>query len=231
MKAMILAAGRGQRMGALTDELPKPLLEVAGLPLIERLIKRLAAAGVTELVINLAWQGEKIRAYLGDGRRWGVTIEWSNEGDLPTGTAAGVRRALPLLGEQSFLLINSDLVSDIDFAALILTPLAQLQTAHLLLVDNPDHHPLGDFQLAQGRLVTEGGERLTYSGCGVFNPALIQNSAEVELGPLLLRALNRGEVITAQRHAGYWLDVGTPERLLLAQQRFESEAGFPPARE
>lgn len=222
---MILAAGRGQRMGALTDHLPKPLIKVAGQPLIERLIKQLAAAGLTELVINLAWQGEKIRAYLGDGRRWGVTIEWSDEGELPTGTAAGVRRALPLLGGEPFLLINSDLVSDIDFAALTLRPVSRLCAAHLLLVDNPDHHPLGDFQLAGGRLVADGGERLTYSGCGVFNPALLRGSAELELGPLLLRALHRGEVITAERHAGYWLDVGTPGRLHQAQQQMGSDKG------
>ncbi|RLA12497.1 MAG: hypothetical protein DRQ60_08620, partial [Gammaproteobacteria bacterium] len=118
MKAMILAAGRGKRMGSLTDELPKPMLMVAGKPLIGRLIERLVAASFTDLVINLAWHGEKIRDYFGDGSGWGATIEWSEEGSLPLGTAIGVRRVLPLMGKQPFLVVNSDVAGDIDFAAL-----------------------------------------------------------------------------------------------------------------
>lgn len=231
MKAMILAAGRGSRMGALTDSQPKPLLKVAGKPLIERLIENLVLAGFSELVINVAWQGQQVRDYLGDGIRWGVHIEWSDEGELPVGTAAGVRRALPLLGDRPFLVINSDVVADINFAALAQPPVSQSPTAHLVLVANPDHHPAGDFQLAQGRLVNEGGERLTYAGCGVFNPALVQNSAAVELGPLIAEALGCEEVITAQRHAGHWADVGTPERLQQATRRVLAETEIPQVRD
>jgi len=221
MKVMILAAGRGKRMGALTDDLPKPLLMVAGKPLIERLIERLVAAGFTELVINLAWHGEKIRDYLGDGSRWGATIEWSDEGPLPLGTATGVRRALTLLGKQPFLLVNSDMAGNIDFAALVAeskrTPAAM---AHLLMVDNPDHNPDGDFGVSNGRLMASGAERLTYAGCGVFHPSLIQSSTESQLGSLIGQALEQGMTISANCHPGWWLDVGTPKRLQLAAQRY-----------
>ena len=215
---MILAAGRGTRMGALTDSQPKPLLMVAGKPLIERLIEQLAAVGFTELVINTAGQGQKIRDYLGDGSAWGVGIQYSDEGPLPLGTAAGVRLALPLLGEQPFLLINSDVAADIDFATLASTQLSA-QTAHLLLVDNPDHNPDGDFGLVDGRLVIAASKRLTYAGCGVFQPAMIRESTEADLGPLIRAALDQGEAITAHHHTGWWLDVGTPERLQLAKER------------
>ncbi len=226
MKAMILAAGRGRRMGMLTEKLPKPLLTVAGKPLIERLIEQLVAARYTELVINIAWQGKKIRDYLGDGSRWGASITWSDEGPSPLGTALGIRRALPLLGEQPFLLINSDVVSDIDFAAL---SSLQIETAHLLLVNNPDHNPGGDFVLNGGRLVSADGEPLTYAGCGVFQPALVENSAEVNLGPIILAAVVQGKMITAQHHSGSWLDVGTPARLQQANQWFDAGTnGMPP---
>ncbi len=219
MKVMILAAGRGKRMGALTDKKPKPLLTVGGKPLIERLIEQLAGCGLTELVINLAWRGEKIRGHIGDGSAWGVTVQWSNEGALPVGTAAGIRLALPLLGAQPFLLINSDVIADIDFPALVLAARqAEMAKATLLLVDNPDHNPQGDFSFAEGRLVNTGGERLTYAGCGVFDPGLVSSSTQIKLGPLILDAVSRGETIAARHHSGWWLDVGTPERLQLAEE-------------
>ncbi|MEL0082201.1 MAG: nucleotidyltransferase family protein [Gammaproteobacteria bacterium] len=216
MKVMILAAGRGQRMGHLTDELPKPMLPVAGKPLIERLIERLADTGLTQLVINIAWQGDIIRDHFSDGHRWGVQIRWSDEGHSPIGTASGIRRALPLLGQQPFLLINSDVICDVDFRRFAEYPL-QASRAHLLMVDNPDHHPQGDFDVDEGRLVCAGGERLTYSGIGLFEPALIAHSTDAALGPIIRTAIERGDSITARHHRGQWLDVGTPERLRLAQ--------------
>ena len=214
---MILAAGRGQRMGELTNDLPKPLLTVGGVPLIERMIHQLVAAGIVDLVINIAWQGQKLRDYLGDGSRFGVTISWSEEGPLPLGTAEGVRRALPLIGDDLFLLVNGDLIGEIGFEDLIRQ---RPENAHLLLVDNPGHHPAGDFCLVDGLLTGLGGcaETLTYMGCGVYRPSLFLQSDLVNIGPLLNRALEQGLVINGQKLTGWWLDVGTPDRLRLAEQ-------------
>ena len=217
MKAMILAAGRGQRMGKLTDDLPKPLLTVGGVPIIERMIKQLAAAGIVELVINIAWQGQKLRDYLGDGSALGVTISWSDEGPLPLGTAEGVRRALPLIGDDLFLLVNGDLMGEIGFSELVCQ---QPDHAHLLLVNNPGHHPAGDFGLVDGSLTALGttDESLTYMGCGIYRPSLFLQSNQLEIGPLLNSSIKQGLTINGQKLTGWWLDVGTPERLRLAEQ-------------
>lgn len=212
MKAMILAAGRGERMRPLTDSVPKPLLVVRGRPLIEHHIAALAQAGITELVINLGWLGERIRAELGDGQRLGVTIAWSEEGYPPLETGGGIRQALPLLGEAPFWLVNGDVFCDYPFTLRDLLPGV---LAHLVLVPNPAHNPDGDFALANGRVRNEAPGRLTYSGLAVVHPRLLakQLPGRFPLAPLLRAAAARGEV-SGEFFSGRWSDVGTPERLL-----------------
>lgn len=223
--AMILAAGRGERLRPLTDRTPKPLIDVGGRPLIEHHLERLAAAGVERAVINLAHLGERIRTHLGDGGRWGLSIEYSVEGDraeTALETAGGVRHALDHLS-STFLLVNGDVLSDIDYQALLRRAKAMPEhcLAHLVLVDNPPHHPEGDFGLeAGGRLVPDGDGRRTYSGIGLYRRAMF---AELEpgrraLGPLLREAIAAGRVC-GEHHAGDWLDVGTQERLAEARRR------------
>jgi MurNAc alpha-1-phosphate uridylyltransferase len=211
MKAMILAAGKGERLRPLTLHTPKPLLRAAGVPLIEYHVRALAAAGFSELVINHAWLGVQIEDYLGDGARFGVTIRYSAEGE-PLETGGGIFRALPLLGDRPFLLVNGDVWGDFDFAALR-KPLDGL--AHLLLVDNPAHHPHGDFSLRDG-LVGEPqpGGSLTYSGIAVIDPQLFLGCQDgaFKLAPLLRQALREG-LVSGERHTGAWVDVGTHERL------------------
>lgn len=209
---MILAAGRGERMRPLTDHTPKPLLEVAGKPLIVWHIERLVSAGITRLVINHAHLGEQIEQYLGDGRLLGCQIHYSAEGQgqaLETG--GGIFKALPLLGEQPFLVVNGDVWCDVDFAQL---KIAESDLAHLLLVDNPDHNPAGDFSLLDGRVAEREGARLTFSGIGIYQPALFANcqSGAFPLAPLLRNAMAQGRV-GGHKHLGQWLDVGTPQRL------------------
>lgn len=211
MKAMILAAGKGERMRPLTLHTPKPLVEVAGVPLIVYHIEALAKAGFDELVINHAWLGERIEAYLGDGSRYGVSIRYSAEGE-PLETGGGIFKALPLLGDEPFVVVNGDVWTDYSFATL---PRRLEGLAHLVLVDNPAHHPDGDFHLAGGRVSEAGGgERLTYSGLAVLHPALFEGCAPgaFKLAPLLRAAMARGQV-SGERHAGRWVDVGTLERL------------------
>lgn len=210
MKAMILAAGKGERMRPLTLHTPKPLLEAGGRPLIEHHILALAAAGFRELVINHAWLGEQIEAHLGDGARFGVAIRYSAEGE-PLETGGGIHRALPLLGEAPFAVVNGDVWCDYDFARLR-RPLAGL--ARLVLVDNPPHHPGGDFHLDGTRVIEQGEPRLTYSGLAVLHPALFDGctAGAFKLAPLLRQAMARGAV-EGERHPGRWVDVGTPERL------------------
>jgi MurNAc alpha-1-phosphate uridylyltransferase len=220
--AMILAAGRGERLRPLTDTTPKPLIEVGGRPLVEHHLERLAAAGIERVVINLAHLGGRIREHLGDGRRWGLMIDYSVEGDCAQQaleTAGGIREVLDRLGPV-FLLVNGDVLSDIDYAALLRRPLADDCLAHLLLVDNPPHHPEGDFALRDGRLTTQGDNRLTYSGIGLFRRALFADlpPGRRALGPLLREAIDAGRV-TGEHHRGEWLDVGTKERLAEARRR------------
>ena len=212
MKAMLLAAGRGERMRPLTDHTPKPLLPVAGKPLIAWHLQRLVKAGVTDVVINLSWLGETIAAALGDGAAHGLRIQYSREPWPPLETGGGIHQALSLLGSDPFLLVNGDVYTDVDFGAL---RLATGDLAQLVLVPNPAHHPRGDFWLdARGRIVPEGGARLTYSGVGLLRPQLLAEAApgRFPLLPWLLKALQAGR-LGGQRHDGLWMDVGTPERL------------------
>lgn len=217
MKAMILAAGRGERMRPLTDRCPKPLLPAGGKPLIVWHIERLAAASITELVINHAHLGQQLEAALGDGRQLGVQIAWSREAKALE-TAGGIAQALPLLGDSPFAVINGDVFCDLDFATLPAIA-EQLQhsghLAHLWLVDNPEHHPQGDFVLQDGLLQPEGERRLTFSGIGVYRPALFAGLAAGQpaaLGPLLRARIAEGGILGSHHH-GLWMDIGTPERL------------------
>lgn len=210
-RAMILAAGKGTRMRPLSDQTPKPLLAVAGRPLIEHLLGRLAAAGVTDVVINHARLGDQIEACLGDGGRFGLHIRYSAEGEEPLETAGGIQRALPLLGPVPFILVNGDIWTDYPFERLELTA---PQMAQLVLVANPPQHPEGDFALAEGRVLINAEPRYTYSGIGLFHPALFADlpAGPFRLGPLLRHAAARG-LVGGEYYAGQWCDVGTPERL------------------
>jgi MurNAc alpha-1-phosphate uridylyltransferase len=217
MHAMILAAGRGERMRPLTDRVPKCLLPVGGKPLIEWHLQKLAAAGFTEVVINHAWLGEQIEAQLGNGARFGLHIRYSAEEEALE-TAGGIAKALPLLGEAAFLVVNGDVYCQFDFASLS-SAAANVRggaiLAHLVLVDNPVHHPRGDFVLDAGRVRAEGPSKLTFSGIGVYSPALftrIASGARAQLAPLLREAM-ASDRVTGQRYEGWWVDVGTPERL------------------
>ena len=206
-------------MRPLTLHTPKPLLPVGGKPLIQWHIERLARAGLRELVINHAWLGEQLEARLGDGTDLGVCIRWSAE-DEPLETAGGIRHAMPLLGEQPFVLVNGDVWTDFDFARLQL-PAGML--AHLVLVDNPPFKVAGDFLLQGGRIANPGaGEQadaLTYSGISILSPRLFDGLGEgpQPLAPLLRRAAEQG-LVSGERHTGCWVDVGTPERLQQVDQ-------------
>ncbi len=216
MKAMILAAGLGTRMGELTRDLPKPLLAVDGKPLIMHLVESLVAAGFADLVVNVAYLGERIEAALGDGGRFGARIAYSREPDGPLGTGGGVRRALPLLGAAPFLLVNADVRCDYPFARLR-RPLSGL--AYLVLVDNPAHNPAGDFALCRDhRLANQGESMLTFAGVSALDPRLLDGAGDgtFSLTPLLRAAADAGQV-HGEYYAGAWLDVGTPARLVRAQ--------------
>lgn len=213
---MILAAGLGTRMGELTRELPKPLLAVNGRPLIVHRVEALVAAGFVDLVVNVAYLGERIEAALGDGTGLGARIAYSREPDGPLGTGGGVKRALPLLGPAPFLLVNADVRCDYPIAGLR-RPLTGL--AHLVLVDNPEHNPAGDFALgANGRLANRGAQMLTFSGVSVIDPALLEGAGDdsFSLTPVLRTAADAGQVY-GEHYVGAWLDVGTPDRLARAQ--------------
>ncbi len=211
MKVMILAAGRGERMGGLTDNCPKPLLKVAGRSLIEHHILALKKQGFNEFVINVAYLGEQIMNALGNGERFGVKIDYSDEGTQALETGGGVQRALPLLGTAPFLVVNADIWADIPYADL---KIKADNSMHLVLVKNPEHHLGGDFHLDKRQVVEAGGERLTYSGVGIFNTAIFsqQTAGVFPLAPLIRDAIMRGEV-GGQLHTGVWVDVGTPQRL------------------
>ena len=217
MRAMILAAGRGERMRPLTDRLPKPLLEVGGFRLIEYHLAALARQGITDIVVNLWWLGELIREALGDGRRHGVAIRYSDEDGVIQGTGGGLFRALPLLGDEPFLVVNGDVWTDFPFAALR-RPAGSL--AHLVLVPNPEHHPGGDYGLGGSAQATAASPRLTYAGVSVLEPKLFAGcvAGVFPLKPLLDQALAAGR-LTAQRHDGAWCDVGTQERLATLDSR------------
>lgn len=224
MRAMILAAGLGTRMRPLTDHCPKPLLPVAGKPLIVYQIERLKAAGITELVINISHLAEQIEQALGDGSRWGVSIHYSVE-PQPLETAGGIVQALPLLtrdqcGDQPFLVVNGDVWCEL--------PLEQLPdsiegSVHLLMVNNPDHHPEGDFALEHGRIQLTGAKK-TFAGISLLRPSLFDGcpAGVRPLAPLLIRAIEQGRA-SGQCWDGFWLDVGTPQRLALLEQRLQEE--------
>ena len=230
MKAMILAAGRGARMRPLSDARPKPLLAVGGKPLIQHHVERLAAAGITQLVINVSWLGEQIEAFLGDGTRWGCSIAWSREAEALE-TAGGIIHALPLLGAENFLVVNGDVWTDYPFAELAARRISAQQTAHLVLVENPPQHPKGDFGLtADGLLAPARANQptYTYAGLGLFAPEFFGESfgesfggakkdaamcgGKLPLKALLDDAIRRGEV-SGELFAGAWRNVGTPEEL------------------
>jgi len=220
MKAMILAAGRGERMRPLTDHTPKPLLEAGGKPLIVWHIERLVAAGLRDIVINCAWLAERLRACLGNGERYGARLQWSPENPALE-TAGGIARALPRLGPEAFLVVNGDIWCDWDFrqAPQRARDLGRKDArAWLLLVENPPHHAQGDFGLdASGRVLDRptANEAFTFSGVGVYSPSLFDEVSGREpaaLAPVLRQAI-RDEKVIGSRHDGRWLDVGTPERL------------------
>lgn len=211
MKAMILAAGRGERMRPLTDNVPKPLLVARGRPLIEHHFAALGAAGITQLVINLGWLGDKVRAHIGDGSRFGASVEYSDEGYPPLETGGGIHRALPLLGAEPFWLVNGDVWCSYRFSS---RSLAAGVLAHLVLVPNPPQHPAGDFALEAGLVAADGPRRLTYSGMAVIHPLLFAGceSGRFPLAPLLRAAAAR-RAVTGEIFTGEWSDIGTPERL------------------
>ncbi|MBK7355718.1 N-acetylmuramate alpha-1-phosphate uridylyltransferase MurU [Propionivibrio sp.] len=229
MRAMILAAGRGERMRPLTDTLPKPLLRAGGKPLIVWHIERLAASGFTDIVINHAHLGEQIEAALGDGSRFGLNIRYSPEPPGALETAGGIAKALPLLGRQPFLVVNGDVWCDWDFSrAHRRTPLLTGNRAHLVLVDNPPQHTGGDFCLdgETVRYASEAtGPTLTYAGTGIFSPdffASVPAGTVLKMRPLLDAGIARG-LVTGERHTGRWFDVGTPERLAELDRDLKSE--------
>lgn len=220
MKAMILAAGLGQRMRPLTDHLPKPLIRAGGKPLIDYHLDNLARAGVHEVIINLAYLGEKIRAHVGDGSRFGMVVSYSPEPE-PLETGGAILHALELLGDEPFLLVNGDVWCDVALEKFVQRSLGMDQLGHLLLVPNPDFHPQGDFALANNGYLMDDNEqiylqRFTFGGISLLNPALIANYPEKRQKFPLVEALRwaiHQHQITAELHQGHWSDVGTPERL------------------
>uniref|UniRef100_UPI003BA1CEDB N-acetylmuramate alpha-1-phosphate uridylyltransferase MurU n=1 Tax=Aeromonas jandaei TaxID=650 RepID=UPI003BA1CEDB len=221
MKAMILAAGRGERMRPLTDLLPKPLLAVGGKPLIVHHIEKLKAAGVTELVINHAWLGHKLVETLGDGSALGVTIHWSAE-ESALETAGGIIQALPLLGDEPFLVINGDTWLDLDYRSLVEQPLGE-HLAHLWLAPNPPQHPAGDFALQAGKVVDTPA--FTFSGVGLYQPAAFAGlpAGARKLAPLLREWMAQG-LVGGCLLAGEWRDIGTVDRLRELDEQLQRRA-------
>jgi MurNAc alpha-1-phosphate uridylyltransferase len=213
MKAMILAAGRGERMRPLTDHTPKPLLQVAGKALIEYSLENLAKAGFNQIVVNVAYLGQQIKTYCGDGSRWRVSIQYVDEGEEALETAGGIANALPLLGDRPFIVVNADILFDYPLASL---REKTIDLAHLVLIDNPPHHPHGDFYLAENGLLSETGDpKLTFSGIGIYHPSLfagVRAGQALKLRPVLNQAMPKGQV-SGEYFNGLWLDIGTPQRL------------------
>ncbi len=221
MNALIFAAGKGERMRPLTDRTPKPLLQVGGKPLIEWQIDKLAALGCQTIVINTSWLAECFEPALGDGSRWGLRLVYSYEGIEPLETGGGMALALQHLCSAPFIAVNGDVFCDYEFTRL---PIEPNGLAHLVMVTNPEHNPKGDFALAaDGYLHSDGAERLTFSGIGVYRPEMLwQSRSEWEsldgqnprfkLAPILRNAMKAGQV-TGELFTGQWTDVGTPERL------------------
>jgi N-acetyl-alpha-D-muramate 1-phosphate uridylyltransferase len=208
---MLLAAGRGERMRPITDSIPKPLIPVGGRPLIAWHLRALERAGFRDIIINTSWLAERLRAALGDGAEFGVRISWSEEGPVPLETGGGIFHALPLLGAEPFLVVNADIWCEFDFATLAIEPQA---LAHLVLIDNPPHHPRGDFGLEDGYVIARDRERLTYAGIGIYRPQFFAgcSAGRFPLLPLLNRAI-AARALRGERYGGGWCDVGTPQRL------------------
>ena len=211
MKAIILAAGRGERLRPLTDTTPKPLIKVAGNSLIEYHLHNLVQAGIKEIIINTAWLAEKIHQQLGDGTKHGVSITYSDEGEALE-TAGGIINALPLLGNKPFLVVNGDIFCDFNFSTL--APLEKNIQAHLILVNNPEHNQQGDFSLQQGLIKNTGGNMHTYSGIGIYTADFFaqQPSGALALAPIIRNKCD-ANLISGQIHRGLWTDVGSVERL------------------
>jgi MurNAc alpha-1-phosphate uridylyltransferase len=223
MKAMVLAAGRGERLRPITDTLPKPLVRVGGKPLIVYHLEALARAGVRDVVINLSWLADKIRAALRDGSEYGVRITYTDEGPVPLETGGGIFNAIQHLGPGPFLVVNGDTFTDIDFGALLAQADADTRSgasARIVLVPNPTQHPRGDFGLEGGQVVERQTGRFTYSGVGVYRPEFFEGctAGKFPLLPLLQRAIAAGR-LRGQLHEGEWCDVGTPQRLAELDER------------
>ena len=216
MKAMILAAGRGERLRPLTDELPKPLVEVDGKAIIVHLIEALARAGHADIVINHAWLGEKIEAAIGSGERFGARVRYSPEPEGALETGGGIVNALPLLGRQPFIAVNGDILTDYPFADLPADPEG---LAHLVLIENPEHNPGGDFAMENGRLRNAGQPRFTFSGIGVYRPELFDGlvSGRFPLTPVLRAAADEGR-LDGELYRGRWRDIGDAARLEAARR-------------
>jgi MurNAc alpha-1-phosphate uridylyltransferase len=210
-RALIFAAGRGERMRPLSDTTPKPLLHAGAKRLIEWHLERLAAAGVREVVINTSHLADQFPAALGDGSRWNLRIAYSYEGREPLETGGGMQRALPLLGAAPFIAVNGDIWTDFPFSTLRQNPQG---LAHLVLVDNPPHHAHGDFALRDGMALDEEAARLTFAGIAVYRPELLagQPAGTYSIVPLL-RAAMRADRVSGELFRGAWSDVGTPQRL------------------
>ena len=217
MKVLILAAGRGERLRPFTDHTPKPLLQVGGRPLIEHMIANLSEAGFNEFIVNLSHLGEQIQAQLGDGSRFGIRIAYSLEENGALETGGGIYQALPLLGHGPFMVVNGDVATDFPFASLRDCPEG---LAHLVLVDNPPHHPRGDFALHGTKVMADGDPKFTFSGIGVYRPELFAGCqpGKFPLAPLLRAAMATGSV-NGQVHQGFWMDIGTVERLRELDER------------
>lgn len=223
MKAMILAAGRGERMRPLTDRTPKPLLEVGGERLIERHLKRLAAAGYTKIIINLSWLGSQIRQAIGNGQRFGVEVRYSDEGPTALETGGGIFKALPMLGRGPFLVVNGDIWTDYP---LLPAPIAAGMHGHLVLVPNPPQHVRGDFALDGDRVRESAGDRYTFSGIAVYRREFFAGSTpgKFPLLPLLKRAVEAGR-LSGEVYRGAWHDVGSAERLAELDRSLRAVAG------
>jgi N-acetyl-alpha-D-muramate 1-phosphate uridylyltransferase len=221
MRAMLLAAGRGERLRPLTDKQPKPLIEVGGRPLIVHHLERLADCGFKQVVINLGWLGEQIPAALGSGSNWGLSIQYSQEPPGALETAGGIIHALPLLGQEPFAVISGDILCDYPLESL--HEVTMDDPVHLVLVDNPDHHRQGDFGLQAGKVVADSGPKFTYSGIALFDPGLFESllPGHRALRPVLEAAIAEGKV-SGEVHHGLWMDIGTAERLESARARFST---------